>query len=74
MLGFAQIMFVLAMSFFSCNAVKCVSMNKKGCKIRPQIMNINRNEPSFYPYSINENKCSGGCNNINDPYAKLICS
>ena len=34
-------------------------------------MNINRNEPSFYPYSVKTNKCGGSCNNINDPYAKL---
>ena len=26
---------------------------------------------SFYPYSIKVNKCSGSCNNINDPYAEL---
>ena len=25
----------------------------------------------FCPYSIKVNKCSGSCNNINDPYAKL---
>ena len=25
----------------------------------------------FYPYSIRTSKCSGSCNNINDPYAKL---
>ena len=64
------------MTFFSCNALnaallKCVSMNNKECKVRPEIMNINSNEPSFYPYSILVNKCSGSCNNINDPYAKL---
>ena len=29
------------------------------------------NEPTFYPYSIEVNKCSGSCNNINDPYSKL---
>ena len=34
-------------------------------------MNFNSNEPSFYPYSIVVNKCSGNCNNINDPYTKL---
>ena len=34
-------------------------------------MNINSNEPSFCPYSILVNNCSGSCNNINDPYAKL---
>ena len=46
-------------------------MNNQECKIRPQIININSTEPSFYPYSVKINKCSGGCNNINDPYAKL---
>ena len=46
-------------------------MNNQECKIRPQIININSNEPSFYPYSIEINKCSGSCNNITDPYAKL---
>ena len=40
-------------------------------KIRPEIININSNEPFFYSYSILVNKCSGTCNNINDPYSKL---
>ena len=64
-------MFVVAMSFSSCNALKCVSMNNQECKIRSEIIDINSNEPTFYPYSININKCSGSCNNINDPCAKL---
>ena len=38
---------------------------------KPKIMNINSNEPSFCPYSVRINKCSGRGNNINDPYAKL---
>ena len=59
------------MSFFGCSALKCVSMNNQECKIKPKIINISSNEPSFYPYSILVNKCSGSCNNINDPYAKL---
>ena len=61
---------VVAMNFFSCNALKCVSINNKECRIRPEIINIS-NEPLFYPYSIQVNKCSGSCNNINDPCAKL---
>ena len=36
-----------------------------------ELINVNSNEPSFYPYSILVNKSSGSCNNINDPYAKL---
>ena len=72
--------FVSAMMFLGCklsginslNAVpKRISMNNQRCKIRPETININRNEPLFYPYSIKINKCSGSCNNINDPYSKL---
>ena len=40
------------------------------CKIWPEITNINSNKPIFYSYSTFANKCSGSCNNINDPYAK----
>ena len=45
-------------------------MNNQECKVRPEIIHINSNEPTFYLYSIKVNKCSGSCNNINDPYAK----
>ena len=47
--------------------------NQKG-KIKPEIININSNEPLFHLYIILANKCSGSCNNINDPYAKLCVS
>ena len=46
-------------------------MSNQECKIRSEIINVNSNEPSFYPYSIKVNKCNGSCNSINDPYAKL---
>ena len=46
-------------------------MNNQECKARTKIININNNGPVFYPFSIKVNKCSGSCNNINDPYAKL---
>ena len=49
-------------------------MNNQECKNRTQIKDINNNEPLFYPYSIEENKCSGSCNNIYDPYSKLCVS
>ena len=41
------------------------------CKVRPEIVNINSNNPIFYPFSVKTNKCSGNCNNINDPYARI---
>ena len=46
-------------------------MNNQECRIRPKIINIHSNEPTFYPYSIEINKCTGICNNINDPYSNL---
>ena len=46
-------------------------MNYQICKARPEIININSNEPSCYPYSILANNSSGSCNSINDPFAKL---
>ena len=53
------------------NSLECVSMNNQECKIRSELINVNTNEPTFYPYSIAINKCKGSCNTINDPYAKL---
>ena len=43
----------------------------KNIKQRPQVVNVNSNNPIFYPFSIKISKCSGNCNNINDPYAKI---
>ena len=39
--------------------------------VRPEIVNVNSDESVFFPFSIKTTKCSGSCNNINDPYAKL---
>ena len=46
-------------------------MNNQECKIRPEITNINNNEPLFYLYSVKISKFSGSCSNVNNPYAKL---
>ena len=59
------------MTFFSFNTLKSVSMNNQDCKIRSAKIDINSNEPTFYPYSIEVNKCSGSYNNINDSYSKF---
>ena len=76
MFGFIKKCFFTAMAFFSCNvlnvnSLECVSMNNQECKMRSEIINVNTNEPMFYPYSITINKCKGSCNTINDPYDKL---
>ena len=54
MFGFVKQIFASAIMFISCNisgvnSLKCVSMNNQECKVRPEITDINSNEPSFYP-------------------------
>ena len=51
--------------------MSCISLNNQQCKVRPQIVNVISNEPVLFPFSIETSKCSGSCNNINDPYAKM---
>ena len=46
-------------------------MKNQECKTRPPVVNVKSNNPIFYPFSIKISKCSGNCNNINDPYAKI---
>ena len=57
----------------SLNAIplSSISMNNQLCKAGPEIVNVNSNNPIFYPFSIKISKCSGSCNNINDPYSKI---
>ena len=40
---------------------------------RPKILNVNESvgEALFYPYNVLVNKCSGRCDTINNPMAKL---
>ena len=58
-------------SLVSTTSLNCISMKNQECKVRPEIINVNSNEPVFYPFSIKTNKFSGSCNNMNDPYAKI---
>ena len=53
------------------NSLNCVLMSNQKCKTRPQIVNVNGDDPMFFPFSIKTSKCSGSCNNINNPLAKL---
>ena len=48
-----------------------ISMENHECKRRPQVVNVNSNNPIFYPFSIKTSKCSGNCNSVNYPYAKI---
>ena len=70
---FVKKVFVLGLSVLSniTNALECISMKNQKCKVRPKIVNINGNNPILYPFSVKINRCSGNCNNINDPYARI---
>ena len=63
--------FLFLSSLLSTTPLSCILMYNQACKIRPEIINVNSNEPVFYPLSIKTSKCSGSCNNINDPHAKI---
>ena len=76
MFGLIKKVFFIAMTFFNfnlsnVNSLQCISMKNQECKIRPEVINVNANNPVFYPFSVKVNKCSGSCDNISDPYAKL---
>ena len=46
-------------------------MNNQARKTRPQVINVNGDEPVFFPFSIETSKCSGNCN-INYPMQKFV--
>ena len=56
--------------FASAKSLSCISMSNQKCKTRPQVVNVNGDEPVFFPFSVETSKCSGSCNSINNPYAK----
>ena len=50
--GFIKKCFFIAMAFFNfylsnINSLESVSMNNQECQIRPEIINLNTNEPCF---------------------------
>ena len=74
MFGFIKKVFFTGLTvlptLMSVNSLSCISTTNQECKGRPEIINVNSDEPEFYPFSIKTSKCGGSCNNINDPYAK----
>ena len=71
--SFIKKVFFLGLTILSnfTNALDCISMKNQECKVRPEIININSNNPIFYPFSIKVNICNGNCNNINYPYGRI---
>ena len=54
-------------------ALECVSIVNQKCMPRPKILDVNEGigEALIYPYNVLVNKCSGSCNTLEDPMAKL---
>ena len=73
--GFVKKLFFVGLTilsgFANVNSLSCISMSNQECKIRPQVVNVNGEQPVFFPFSIETSKCIGSCNNINYPYAKI---
>ena len=62
MFGFVKKVFftglIILSSFTNVNSLSCISMNTQECKTRAQVVNVNGDEPVFYPFSIKTSKCS----------------
>ena len=72
--SFVKKEFVLGLTALSSSitgALNSISMNNQECKVRPKIVDVSSNNPIFYLFSVKINRCSGDCNSINDPYAKI---
>ena len=54
-------------------ALECVSVVNQKCMPRPKILDVNEGVGGalFYPYNVQVNKCSGSCNTLDNPMAKL---
>ena len=66
----------LAISLFKIlkvNTLECLSAINRECMPRPKILDISEGvgEALFYSYNVLVNKCSGSCNTLDNPMAKL---
>ena len=54
-------------------ALECVSVVNQKCMLRPKIFDVNEGvgEALLDLYNVLVNKCSGSCDTINNPMAKL---
>ena len=60
-------------SIIKTKTLECVSVVNQICMPRPKIRDVNEGvgEALFYPYNLLVNKCSGSCNMLDDPMAKM---
>ena len=76
--GFIKKAFLVGLTVLSyvnplrATSLSYISMNNQECKARTKIINVNSDDPVFYPYGTETSKCSSTCNNVNNPYAKEL--
>ena len=68
---FTELAILSSVNFLAATPRRCISMTNQECKVRPELVNVNSNEPVFYPFSIKKSKCSWSCNNISDSNTKM---
>ena len=60
MFGFIKKVFFIGLaillSFTNGNSLSCISMKNQECRARPQVINVNRDEPAVFPFSIETSK------------------
>ena len=72
MFSFVKKVFVLGLTVLSSSitgALNCIKNQEY--KVRPKIVDVSSNNPIFYPFSVKINRCSGNCNSIDNPYARI---
>ena len=59
--SFVKKVFFLGLTVISniTGALECISIKNQHCKVRPKIVDVNRNNPIFYPFIVKVNRCSG---------------
>ena len=60
-------------SIIKTKTLECVSVVNQKCMPRLKILDVNEGvaEALFYPYNVLVNKCSGSCNTLDGPMAKM---
>ena len=60
-------------SIMKTTALECVSVLNQKCIPRPKILDVNEGvgEALSYLYNVLVNTCSGSCNTLDDPMAKM---
>ena len=72
MFGLIDHCFLTSLAFLTgVNLLNSFPMSNQKRETRPQIVNVNGDDPMFFSFSIKTSKCCGSCNNINNPLATL---